>query len=413
MTPETLAADPNADAFELAKAQFLQGLACFEAGRFDQAELLFRDSLRLLPGRVSTLVNLAATLLALDRPQDALATAEEALAREPDNNDAEFHRATALGRLQRLDESLNAFERLLRLDDRWAEVWSRHGQTLQALGRHGEALASYRRAVALDEKLPLAWVNLGSLLREAGRPEEAAAAFRQAIRHGADTELVRYYLAAVDGDADAAPAQSPKTYVQSLFDSYAGDFDHHLVEVLGYRTHEMLVEHLRPLAPAGGFESALDLGCGTGLSGRLVRPFAARLAGVDLSRAMLDQAAAGGAYDALEQADIADHLRRTPPGQHDLVLATDVFIYLGDLAPTFEAARRAMRPGGVFCFTAEALDGALDFQLRPSLRYAHAERHLRGLADRQGFDVVHWLRRPLREEQRRPVDGFFAYLRRR
>jgi predicted TPR repeat methyltransferase len=409
--------EPAPDApFERAKLQFLQGLAHFEASRFEQAESLFRGSLNLLPGRISTLVNLAATLLALGRPAEALTLVEQVLAQEADNQDAEFHRATALGRLQRLDESLDSFERLLALNGQLAEAWSRHGQTLQALDRHAQALGSYQRALALDARLPLAWVNLGSLLRESGRPAEAAHAFGQAIVHGGDSELVRYYLASVTGSG--VPAVSPRAYVQSLFDGYAEDFDTHLVQVLGYKTHEILVRHLRALAP-GRFDSALDLGCGTGLSGRLVRPLAGRLAGVDLSQSMLDKAAASGVYDALEQADIVEHLRHTP-SRHDLVLATDVFIYLGDLAPTFEAAGQAMRRGGIFCFSAEALQddaaaavGSPGFELRASLRYAHGERYLRGLAERHGFDVARLLREPLREEQRQAIEGFFVYLRRR
>ncbi len=94
----------------------------------------------------------------------------------------------------------------------------------------------------------------------------------------------------------------------------------------------------------------------------------------------------------------------------DLVVATDVFIYIGDLAPVFAAVRRAM-DRGVFCFTAEELaPGSGDFQLKPSLRYAHAEASLRRLAEAHGFAPIAVTRGPVREEAQRAIPGLFVCL---
>ena len=405
-------------AFNKAKEHFLAGLSHFEAREFEPAEQCFRSSLAHMPGRVSTLVNLAATLLALDKQQEVLSVTADILTQEADNQDALLHRATALGVLGRMDEALAHFDQLLALNDGVGEFWSRQAQTLQALERHNEAFASYQRAVALDSTLTTAWVNLGSLLRESGRRQESAHAFRQAIANGADTELVRYYLASVtdDNKVQTAPSSAPQHYVQALFDGYADNFDSHLVNVLGYKTHVLLNQHLQTVAPARRFESTLDLGCGTGLCGGLIHPHTTHLVGVDLSQQMLDKAAQLGVYDELAQGDIVEHLRKkiaahTPP--HDLVMATDVFVYIGDLKPTFEATHAAMQAGGIFCFSAEAThDEAQDFELLPSLRYAHSERYLRSLASAHGFEVMLLRREPIREDQRKSIMGFLVYLRR-
>jgi predicted TPR repeat methyltransferase len=408
----------NQTAFEQAKDHFLAGLAHFEAREFEPAEQCFRASLVHLPGRISTLVNLAATLLALDKAADALTVANDIVAQEATNQDALLHRATALGVLGRMQEALSTFEQLLALNNQVGEFWSRQAQTLQGLDRHDDAFKSYQRAVALDATLTTAWVNLGSLLREGGRRQEAAHAFRQAISNGADTELVRYYLASVtdDNKAQTAPSSAPQHYVQALFDGYADNFDSHLVNVLGYKTHVLLNQHLQAVAPARRYQSTLDLGCGTGLCGGLIHPHTQHLVGVDLSQQMLDKAAQLGIYDELAQGDIVEHLRKkiaahTPP--HDLVMATDVFVYIGDLKPTFEATHAAMQAGGIFCFSAEAAnDEAQDFELLPSLRYAHSERYLRSLAIAHGFDLMLLRREPIREDQRKPIMGFLVYLRR-
>lgn len=405
--PEPAATDP----FEHAKTLFFNGLACFGARRFAEAEQHFLASLALVPGRLTTLVNLAATRLALSRPQEALQTADQVLAVEPENRDAWIQRASALGNLGRHEEALASFEKLLALDGRLGEGWLRRGQTLQSLNRHDEALVSYERALAIDPTLARAWSNLGGILREAGRLEEAAQAYEQAIAHGGNAELNGYYLASVRGRN--TPATAPKRYVQPLFDEYAGEFDQHLVQVLHYRAHKVLVGHLEGPTPARRFRSALDLGCGTGLCGPLVKPLAERLAGVDLSERMLDKARALGLYERLVHADITHYLNTTDE-RFDLVLAADVFIYIGDLASVFAAVHRVMEAAGVFCFSAESASSeAHDFELLPSLRYAQSERYVRELAVRHGFEVARLVHEPVREDQRRSIDGMFVYLTRR
>jgi predicted TPR repeat methyltransferase len=145
-------------------------------------------------------------------------------------------------------------------------------------------------------------------LRELGRLEEAAQAFREALRHGAERDLHDYYLASVEG-RDAPPA-APREFVQTLFDDYADEFETHLVSALRYRGHVRLVEGLAALG-RGPYRNGLDLGCGTGLCGPLLRPMVERLTGIDLAPRMAAKAAARGVYDAVAAADAVDHLRQS------------------------------------------------------------------------------------------------------
>lgn len=401
---------PAPEAFEQARQRFFEGLEAFKAGRFADAEQAYLASLALVPGRVSTLINLAAARLRLGRPQQALDASAQILAIEPDNAQAWFHQASALAQLNRHPEALQCFEKVLQLGTLPpGETWLRHGQTLQALGRPEQALDSYDRALAADPRIAQAWTNRGSILRDMKRREEAAAAFRQALALGADPELHRYYLASVSG-TQAAPPTAPGHYVETLFDDYARDFDAHLVGQLGYQAHRTLTTHLAELGR--GFDSALDLGCGTGLCAPYLKPLAGTLVGVDLSRQMLQKAHALGLYERLVHGDITTYLAQTDE-RYDLVSAADVFIYVGDLAPVFAALDRVLEPGGIFCFSAEMARGeSVDFELLPSLRYAHSERYLRGLATRHGLDVVRLVRAPIREDQREAIAGMFVYLRR-
>jgi predicted TPR repeat methyltransferase len=399
--------EPSADSrFEQAKTRFFAGLAAFEGGRFEEAEQQFSAALEAVPDRVSTLINLAATLLKLARPQDALRHADAALAREPDSSEAWLHHATALLQLGRLDDALQGFDRLLQSDSRLPTAWSLRAQALDRLGRPAEALGSYERALALNVSDAQAWSGKGSTLREMGRLDEAAQAFREALRHGGDPDVQAYYLASVENGHMSLTA--PRAYVEGLFDDYADDFDAHLVGTLGYRAHAHLVQGLADLN-RGPFGHALDVGCGTGLCGPLIRPMTGRLTGLDLSAGMLAKAGELGLYDQLVHADGVDYLRATGL-RFDLVLAADVFIYIGDLEPMF-AAVAARLERGVFCFSVEALeDGGGDFRLLPSLRYAHSQAYVQRLASEHGFELIHAQRQSVREEQRHAVPGLFVYL---
>jgi predicted TPR repeat methyltransferase len=426
------------DSFELARTAFLQGMQALERGELAEAEPHFVASLQHLPGRPSTLLNLAAVRIRLGRPAEALPLLDEALAREPADAEAWGHRGNALAALGRAEEAVAAFDRALALapglrpalfqrslqfaalgrpldalaglDEMLAtqpedlEALFQRGLMLQALGRPEDALQSYERLLALQPGAAPAWTQRGGILKDFGRLADAAESFRQALAHGGDPELNRYFLASVGG-GDATQA-APRAYVEGLFDGYAAEFDEHLVARLGYS----VPQRLAALLPAGWHgDAALDLGCGTGLMAPLLTPLADAIDGVDLSRRMLEKARALGLYRALHHADLVDQLQSTEQ-RYALVAAADVFIYAGALEAVFAGVRRVLQPSGLFLFSVEEADAGHDLQLRASSRYAHSQAYLRRLAAAQGFSVQRLERTALRHEQRRPIGGLCVLL---
>jgi predicted TPR repeat methyltransferase len=405
--------------FERARAHFVAGNAAFEAGRFEEAESEFLASLQALPGRPSTLVNLAATRLRLGRPADALAPLETALATQPGDGEAWQHRAVALAELDRHAEAVEAFDHALAAGTVNAAVHYRRGLALAALERQTEAAQAWEQALGCDDQFLPAWVDLGSLLRDLGQRERALQCLERALALGADDPMLRFQVAALR-DAQQAPEAPPREYVQRLFDGYAEGFDAHLVGTLGYRTPQLLAEGLATTGVAH-FATALDLGCGTGLLASPLQGWVDRLDGMDLSGAMLEKARALDRYDRLEQGDIAEYLARTER-RYALVVAADVFVYLGALEPVFEGVMRVLEPGGVFAFSVEAADseghGNADaetgtgYVLRSTLRYAHTERYLRTLAQAHGLQVCATRRHALRQDHGATIVGLCAWMRR-
>lgn len=374
---------PHDKRFDEAKHHFLVGLGHYEAGRFADALHAFQASLTLLPGRLSTLINLAATQLQLGQAADALRTADAALLQDEASIDAWLHRGHALAQLARPLEALAAFDRL----------------------------------IALDKALPSAWTSRGNVLRELARHEQAAASFREAMRLGGDAHINGYYLAAVEQadavvpDASRIPPSPPRVYVESLFDSYAQEFDQHLTAGLHYDAPRQLVDAVVAAAPGQRFGAALDLGCGTGLCGPLLRPHALRLVGVDLSSGMLDKARTLNVYDQL----VHDELQHWLDGCHerfDLVLAADVFIYVGALEGVFAGLRRVLNPSGMFAFTLECPSTLHEgMRLMPSLRYAHSWAYVDAIARDHRLHTVSVHDAPVRIDQGEPVRGLYVLMR--
>ncbi len=379
--------------FELAKQHFLQGLADLQRGALNDAEASFEASLALVPDRASTLINLGTVRLSLGKNAEALAV----------------------------------LERAATLDSANVGLWLQCAQLQQEQQRLPDALASLNQALALDANNGAAWSNRGMLLRDLRRRDEAAASFEKAIELGHDVALNAFYLAAVRATDANAPAFAPRAYVENLFDSYADDFSGHLVRELHYRGHERLVQRLLQLQPRR-FCATLDVGCGTGLCGALIRSRTERLDGLDISAAMVEKAREARLYDQLFHADAAEHLRAVVAAPlsenarvYDLILAADVFNYVGALEPLFEAAHAALANDGQFCFTVEALapaseKGSLgndDMRLLPSLRYAHSQAYVRRVAAQQAFRVDEIFAAPLREDQDAEIAALYVFLTKR
>src|SRR5689334_15308878 len=99
----------------------------------------------------------------------------------------------------------------------------------------------------------------------------------------------------------------------------------------------------------------------------------------------------------------------------DLVVAADVFVYIGDLDAVMSAVRRVLRAAGIFAFSAEDLEKDPDADRAPSdsgywlhsrARYAHRLDYLNSLAARSGFEIKSVRETRIRFEQGRPVHGW-------
>ncbi len=281
---------------------------------------------------------------------------------------------------------------------------------LAARGDLSGAADLLTQTVELAPGFAAAWFTLGEVREKCGDRAGAVAAFTRATdadpqdRQGAGLQLARLGAAATN------PAMS-EAYVRHLFDQYAGRYDTALTEHLRYRGPAILLDAVRQvmrvLSHPLQFGDVLDLGCGTGLAGAAFRPLAGRLVGVDLSPAMIAKANEKCLYDETHVAKIEDFLNDATAAElerYDLVVAADVFVYVGDLAPIFAGIRKILAPGGILALTVETHAGE-GTKLLPTLRFAHGENHLRELLGANAFAIHHLARTSVRSEKGEPVDG--------
>ena len=267
------------------------------------------------------------------------------------------------------------------------------------------------QTLALVPDFAAAWLLLGKAHAALGARGSAIAAFESALQHdpndtiGAGLELAYF---------GARPADSAMTddFVRTLFDDYAPRFETHLTQELSYRAPDLIMAALRRVEPERQdfrFGRVLDLGCGTGLMGEAMRTHADHLAGCDLSPRMIDQARAKGVYDRLAVDGIEPFLAAEPAGSVDLVLAADVFVYVGDLAPVFAATARVLAPQALFAFTVQSHAGD-SVIVGDDRRYHHADAYLQGLAARHPFRVAVLEPAATRLDRGEPVAGRVSVL---
>jgi predicted TPR repeat methyltransferase len=388
------------------------GMLRHERGSSEEAVALIERAIGHVPafaGFHNNLGNIQA--LRGDVPA-ATAAYERGIALAPDSADL-YNNLGALYRLQgRPDEAESCCRRAIELDPAHVNAWNNLGLLEQARGDVKSAVWHFCKAITLAPARADGRTLLGQAYYRVGMVEEARQVYREWLELEPNHPVAVHMYAACLGAA--APERASDAYVEGTFDKFSESFDQQLTQRLHYRAPQLCADRLeRFLPPPAKQFDLLDAGCGTGLCGPLVAPWARRLTGVDLSRGMLDRARSKGVYDALEKAELTAFLEGSPDGW-DAVVSADTLCYFGGLEAVLAAAGRALRPGGTLVFTVEALpeDAGVSWRLQPHGRYAHSRAYLENGLAAAGLEVASLETEVLRREGGEPVPGWVVAARR-
>ncbi len=403
-----------------------------------EAQELYRRVLETAPNHPHALHYAGVLAHQQGRSDEAVALIERSLALEPNRADCYSNLGIIFQSAGKLEKAIAAYQRAIAIDPSHANTHSNLGVLLRATGKPSEAEAAYRTAIQLNPQYIDAYTNLGILLNGLKRTKEASACYCKVItlrpKHrdarrllalahctlGEIGEAVKILEEWLDEEPDDpialhmraactgrdVPARASNAFVEKTFDSFAASFESKL-EQLSYRAPALVAAMLEDsgLQPSKRLD-VLDAGCGTGLCGLLVGPYARRLVGVDLSAGMLAHAKEKNVYDALMKTDLTEYLRDNSEA-FDLIVSADTLVYFGDLESVLAAAARALRPNGLFVFTLEHLVGGeadVDYRLELHGRYSHARAYVEQLLAFSGLqpEIAH---AELRMEAGAPVPG--------
>ena len=383
------------------------GLLQYQRGRPEEATRLVSLALRGAPEYADAHNNLGNIYREQDRLNKAEACYRRVIELSPNNAGAYNNLGTVLRARGLLSEAGAAYQKAIEIDSNFYNPFINMGNLLRQQGKMTEAMAHYSQAIVLNPDHPGGRRMLGVALSCLGRVEEAANVFREWTEKEPDNPEARHLLAACAGED--VPQRASDAYIKQVFDNFAESFEERL-EDLEYRAPELVFQAVARIyvAPTGDLDF-LDAGCGTGLCGPLLRPYARKLEGVDLSTRMLVRAQSTGCYDALIETELTGFIG-SRKDTYDVIVSADTLCYFGDLQEVMVTVAEAVRPGGFFIFTVERGEEGDDtmstgFRINPLGRYSHQENYVSRTVAEAGMKLRSVAYGALRQEMGSPVTG--------
>jgi len=422
-----------------ADAHFNLGVLLAKLGENETAITHLKKSIALEPHRAAAYGQLAELYLHLQDFNKAIEYYLKRLDYEPKHVASYFSLGQAYLQNKNIEEAIAAFKKVLILDPQHDECNHFLGNAVLAKGDTSMALNYYLRqitrqpilesyynvgvllmqqnrlkestqyfteALTLDPGYLPTYLNLGAIYLKLNRIDEAIKQYQTALEIQPNDPEIQHILSALS--KTNTPDQAPSEYLSHLFDHYARYYDQHLTEHLQYKAHALLFQAIQEESDVQGAEwTVLDLGCGTGLCGELLKPIAKTLIGVDISEKMLSVAKSKHLYDILQHQEIMEALDQYT--DNHLIVAGDVFSYIGKLDTLFSKAFKALKPNGLFVFTVEKTYTE-PYELQKTIRYAHSKRYLEDLARNTSFSWRRCNNIVLRKQHNNPVEGYLVVL---
>ena len=381
------------------------GLLHFDAGHPESAIELIQTSLEKDDRNTSALNNLGNILKLIGEPKKAFAAYVRAVELDHRHADAWKNINLLVRSCGNFDEILTIMSEIVRLDPENPDAWHTYGLALMFTGSKQEAANAFEKSLEVDPPTAPSAVWRARILSALGRSDLSQKHFERIVAADPGNEAARYHLAVVRGDK---LEQAPEDYVKTHFDKFSESFDH-VLENLGYRAPELVAEDVIALArqKTGPFQDVVDLGCGTGLCGPLIRDHCVKLTGVDLSRGMMQKASELNVYDFLVEGELVSFLDYDLPTQFDLAVCVDTLCYIGNLRPFMKGLAGALKPGGILVASVEHLDdqSGPEFRVDSSGRYAHTPDYIRKCAEEASLAYIADRREVLRRELGKDVNG--------
>lgn len=395
-------------------AHFMLGNIAHQKGDLQQAVVHYNKALQANPNFEFAYRKLCAIYQTLGNISSAKNILERGIAAIPSSTSLLFDCAGLYFSEKDYPNAIRLLQNILKLSPSLLAAHTNIANAYLHTNQFEAAISHLEKITQLTPNDAVAYENLANTYLKLERKEQALQAFKEVLRIDPNSPF-QHLVNAFSGQTTATATAG---YVENLFDSYAESFESHLTQKLHYNTPSLLVSLIHTnLDLKNNKLIILDLGCGTGLFGKAIAPFANKIIGVDLSIKMLEKAKELNLYHRLEHQEVLAMMRQEPDSSYDLIAACDVFVYVGMLDEIVIEAKRLLRPNGIFAFSTESLEAQAqsdikndmqNFVLNTTGRYAHALSYLNNLANDTDFDVLETKEDVIRFNDQKPVQGYLS-----
>ena len=400
----------------------------------DDKESYFRKAFDICPYRVDVILCLAKVLKDKSKLKESLVYYHKALNVEDDNIEAMLGVADINLEFNEFEKAEYYYKKSLDFRRDLFGVYLNYGSLLYKTKRYNEALLMYREAVRLNPEDCNVSYNLALILKDIGESEEALGLMFNAYLKDKENEgfqigimetiselfdknaelalkiaqnwynvdkdniFSKRLLSALSG---AELENNDNEYAKKLFDKFADNYDD-TMQKIDYFVIDKFIELNKDISG-----NVLELGCGTGALGKALVGKIKAIDGVDISSNMIKKAKNANAYKELYVSELVDFVKNKDLSLYDLVVALDVFCYMGNLKSVLSELK-----GKEVWFSVEKADieRGKDFYLATSGRYKHSISYIKKIADELDFQEFQSFNIVLRKENNNPIEGYLFKL---
>jgi predicted TPR repeat methyltransferase len=386
---------------------FTEAVAFHQGGELEKACGIYSHILEAMHDSPLVNYNLGLVLFELDRYEESYQCYAQALKVVPEEIDVLYNSALCLKKLGRFDETIRTYKKILSLHAEEIDSIYNLACCYRDMHDDDKAIALYLKVLTLDRNHPASLNNLAFLYHRKEDYSNAEKYYCRLLELRPEHQAAKHMLSSIQGEKCKSP---PPQYIREIFDNYAARYDTSLVSELNYSVPQKLRQIYDQLnTPEPHSLAGLDLGCGTGLGGEAFAGICSTFTGVDISQKMVDRAAAKNIYSELHVSEIHDFLKKCPD-RFTLIVATDVFGYIGDLQQTLEGLYSLASPGAHLCFSTEHSDDS-GYTLRTSGRFAHSLEYINLTCHHNGWTISSSIKTQLRKEKGRWIEGMLYIVR--
>jgi predicted TPR repeat methyltransferase len=370
-----------------------------------EALAAYRQLLIILPDSPLLHFNSGLALFELEQFPEAELHYLKASQINPNDPDIHYNRGLNLRRLNSFEAAADSFELACKLGDTTVDTLYNLALCYQDMQDYSEAERLYNTILEENPEHLSTLNNYAYLCHKSGATEKAVQLYNRLLKLAPRHQAAQHMINSLSGKT---PDTAPLDYVEAVFDNYAKEFEHSLVENLQYNTPNALRKLHDKFFPDASREICLDLGCGTGLAGVQFRSCCKKLIGVDISEKMLRVADRKSLYKKLIKDDIL-HFLHNGGVNCDMILAADVFTYMGELEKIFMACFAKTKNGGLFLFSVEESNNE-KFEIKTTGRFGHSQKYIIKLCQKTGWKILNTTFSKLRKDKGEWVKGYLFIL---